>query len=141
MKNNAMAHLHHPVGGFAWRPVFLAALAGMTTLCRGSIGEIASTPFGKALAVSMYDECCRVAEAFGHPIGAAARARALPLLTDAGSSFTASMLRDLQAGRPTEHEHVLGALARRGIAQGLQTPLLQLAHTHMAVQAGARRGG
>ena len=29
--------------------VFLATLAGMTTICRGSIGEIAATPYGKDL--------------------------------------------------------------------------------------------
>ena len=30
--------------------VFLAALAGMTTLCQGSVGEIVATPYGADLA-------------------------------------------------------------------------------------------
>ncbi len=38
MKNNAMAHLHHPVGGFAWRPVFLAALAAVLAASAGLTG-------------------------------------------------------------------------------------------------------
>ena len=120
--------------------VFLATLAGMTTVCRGSVGEIVATPHGEALTRQMYDACCEVARLSGYPNGAAARERALTLLTTQGSAFTASMLRDLQAGQATEHEHVLGAMSRRGMALGLPMDLLRLAHTHLAVQAGRRAG-
>jgi 2-dehydropantoate 2-reductase len=120
--------------------VFLATLAGMTTVCRGSVGEIVATPHGEALTRQMYDACCEVARLSGYPTGAAARERALTLLTTQGSAFTASMLRDLQAGQATEHEHVLGAMSRRGMALGLPMELLRLAHTHLAVQAGRRAG-
>lgn len=120
--------------------VFLATLAGMTTVCRGSVGEIVATPHGEALTRQMYDACCEVARLSGYPNGAAARERALTLLTTQGSAFTASMLRDLQAGQATEHEHVLDAMCRRGMALGLPMDLLRLAHTHLAVQAGRRDG-
>lgn len=120
--------------------VFLATLAGMTTVCRGAVGEIVATPDGEALTRQMYDACCEVARLSGYPTGAAARERALTLLTTQGSAFTASMLRDLQAGQATEHEHVLGAMSRRGMALGLPMELLRLAHTHLAVQAGRRAG-
>ncbi|GIR49485.1 MAG: hypothetical protein CM15mP58_15820 [Burkholderiaceae bacterium] len=33
-----------------------------------------------------------------------------------GSDFTASMLRDLLTGAPTEHEHILGDLVKTGEA-------------------------
>jgi 2-dehydropantoate 2-reductase len=46
------------------------------------------------------------------------------------------MLRDLQAGQRTEYQHILGAMAERGIALGLPMDLVRLAHTHLAVQAG-----
>lgn len=115
--------------------VFLASLAGMTTLCRGSVGEIVATPFGRTVTEQMYQECCRVAQASGHPISARASAQALEMLTAPGSSFTASMLRDLQSGQRTEHDHILGALVRRGANLNCPTPLLGLAHTHMALQA------
>lgn len=118
--------------------VFLATLAGMTTLCRGPVGDIVATPHGEALTRQMYEECCAVAAASGHPTGAAARDKALALLTARGSAFTASILRDLLAGQRTEHEHILGAMARRGLALGLPMDLIRLAHTHMAVEAGGR---
>jgi 2-dehydropantoate 2-reductase len=119
--------------------VFLAALAGMTTLCRGSVGEILATPYGEGLIRQMYDECCAVARLSGYPPGPAATQRALGMLIAPGSPFTASMLRDLLAGQRTEHQHILGAMAERGMAHGLPMDLMRLAHTHLAVQAGQMR--
>jgi 2-dehydropantoate 2-reductase len=116
--------------------VFLATLAGMTTLCRGSVGDIVATPYGKATTVQMYQECCRVAYASGHSISAEVSAKALEMLTASGSTFTASMLRDLLDGQPTEHDHILGAMIRRGQGYACPTPLLEVAHTNLAIQAG-----
>ena len=114
--------------------VFLATLAGMTTVNQGSVGEILATPHGAALMRQMYAEGCAVAQASGHPIAPATMEGALRMLTTP-SALTASMLRDLQGGQRTEHEHILGALARRGLDAGLPMGLLRLAHTHLAVQA------
>lgn len=116
--------------------VFLATLAGMTTLCRGSVGDIMATPYGKETTVQMYEECCSVAHACGQRLSAEACVKALEMLTASGSSFTASMLRDLLDGQRTEYDHILGAMIRRGVSLGCKTPLLGLAHTHMEVQAG-----
>jgi 2-dehydropantoate 2-reductase len=115
--------------------VFLATLAGITTLCRGSVGEIVATPYGKAITVQMYRECCHIASASGYSVSADVSEKALELLTATGSSFTASMLRDLLDGRPTEHDHILGALVRRGHNLGCSAPFISLAHTHLEVEA------
>lgn len=118
--------------------VFLATLAGLTTLCRGSIGAIVATPYGRSVSQAMYAESCAVAAASGHPIAPATQQQALGMLTQPGSSFTASMLRDLLAGARTEHDHILGRLVERARAGGVETHLLALAHTHLALQAAAR---
>jgi 2-dehydropantoate 2-reductase len=115
--------------------VFLATLAGMTTLCRGSVGDILATPYGEGLMRQMYGECCTVARLSGHPTGEVATAWALGKLIAPGSPLTASMLRDLLAGQRTEHQHIFAALVERGIALGLPMDLMRLAHTHLAVQA------
>ncbi len=116
--------------------VFLATLAGMTTACQGNVGEIMATPYGQALTLQMYEECCAVARASGHPVTPVVADAARSMLTQKGSAFTASMLRDLQAGQRTEYEHILGAMARRGVDANLPMDLVRLAHTHMAVRAG-----
>lgn len=115
--------------------VFLATLAGMTTVCQGSVGEILATSEGEALTRQMFAECCALAQAAGYPITAEEQGKALAMLTQKGSAFTASMLRDLQGGQRTEHEHILGDMMRRGPSAGVGVDLLRLAYTHMAVRA------
>lgn len=119
--------------------VFLATLAAMTTACRGSVGEILAIPGGEALIREVYGECSAVAAAAGHPISAEAAAKAAGMLCQPGSPLTASLLRDLLQGQKTEHEHILGAMARRGVAAGLPLPLIRLAYTHMAVETAQAR--
>lgn len=115
--------------------VFLAALAGMTTLCQGTVGQIVATPYGADLARKLYHECCTIAERCGYPVNETARGKALAMLTQPGSAFTASMLRDLKAAQRTEHEHILGEMARRGIEHGVACDLLAMAYTSMAVRS------
>ena len=114
---------------------FLATLAAATTVTQGSIGQVMETTHGESLLRRLYAEGLTVAQRSGASIDAAAQARALGRLTQRGSSITASMLRDLQAGLRTEHDHVLGDLVRRGQQLGVDTPLLALAHCHLQVAA------
>lgn len=113
--------------------VFLATLAGMTTMYRGSVGDIVATPYGQELALAMYEECCSVAKACGQTIGDKPKATAIEMLTKVGSPFTASMLRDLLSGQRTEHDHILGKMIEKGKQNGLTCQLLKAAYTHIAV--------
>ncbi len=115
--------------------VFLASLAGMTTLCQGSVGQIVATPYGQELSLEMYAECCAIAQANGFSIAEQARKKAIELLTQVGSPFTASMLRDLIAKQKTEHEHILGQMIQKGMSIKVSCPLVKMAYTHMAVSA------
>ncbi len=116
---------------------FLATLAAATTVTQGSIGQVMDTTHGESLLRRLYAEGLTVAQRSGAVIDEAAQARALGRLTQRGSSITASMLRDLQAGLRTEHDHVLGDLVRRAQQLGVDTPLLALAHCHLQVAAAA----
>lgn len=116
----------------AWEKFsFLAAMAASTCLMRASIGTIVTAEGGDAFMRALYDETRTIAAAAGHPPGDTAQAEALALLTDAKSASTASMLRDIEAGRPTEGDHILGDMLRRGRALGVPAPLLGLAVTHL----------
>lgn len=125
----------------AWEKFsFLAAMAAATCLMRASIGAIMAAEGGDAFMRGLYGETRAIAQAAGHLPGEAAQAEALALLTDPGSASTASMLRDIEAGRPTEGDHILGDMARRGRAAGLAAPLLGLALTHVQAFEIRRRG-
>ncbi|MDR2013888.1 MAG: ketopantoate reductase family protein [Rhodanobacter sp.] len=120
--------------------VFIAALAGLTCLLRGSVGEIVSTPEGTLLARRLYDECARIAERSGHAPRDAARADAQRTLTMAASPMKASMLRDLERGARTEGEHILGDMRERARAHAVDTPLLSAALAHVRVYEASRAG-
>jgi len=114
---------------------FLATLAGMTTICRGSVGEIVATPYGKDLSGKMFAECCAIATSQGRPIVQSTQSASQEILTKEESSFTASMLRDLLTGKRDEHKHILGDLIDFANLNSIDCPLLKIAYTHMAVES------
>lgn len=119
---------------------FLATLAGSTTLFRSGVGAVTAKPEGAALMARMYGECLAVAAAAGQPVGETAQDKARGILMAPGSDFTASMLRDLLANQRTEHEHILGDMARRAAAKGMDAPLITAAYIHMVAEtSGAPR--
>ncbi|MCJ2126206.1 2-dehydropantoate 2-reductase [Methylobacterium sp. J-077] len=93
--------------------VFLASLAGATTLMRAAIGDIVAAPGGAAFIAALHTECTTIAAASGfEPRGVVAE-RARAQLTAQGSTFTASMLRDIENGGRIEADHVIGDLIAR----------------------------
>jgi 2-dehydropantoate 2-reductase len=120
--------------------VLLASLAGMTCLMRAPVGAIAATADGEALMREFVAECTAVATAAGHPPRPPFLARTQGLLTERGSTFTASMLRDIERGGPTEGDHILGDLLRRAWALGVATPLLRTAACHVEAYEARRAG-
>lgn len=127
--------------------VMLASLAGMTCLMRASIGDIvAVAPYGEKLMRQMLDECAAVASAYARPPRTAVLDDTRAMLTQAGSTFTASMLRDIENGNPVEADHILGDMIERGRGVGVFTSLLEIAYCHVkayesrhAREAGAEK--
>ncbi|WP_440222758.1 ketopantoate reductase family protein [Dokdonella sp. MW10] len=124
-----------------WRKfAFLATLAGITTLLRGSIGAIEAVPGGAALTLRLYEECCETASRHGHAQDAGALEEGSAILTAPSSPLKASMLRDLERGSRTEVEHVLGDMLARAQAGDVDVPLLAAAVANLRVYENARRG-
>ena len=111
--------------------VLLAAYAGMTCLMRAPVGAIVAADAGAALMHEILAECAAVATASGHVPDPAFITETLGVLTERGSPGTASMLRDIQRGARTEHEHILGDLLRRAHEAQIAAPLLRVANAHL----------
>ena len=123
--------------------VFLATLAGATCLMRGSVGDILAAPSGDDFILALFEECRAIAEAEGYAPRPAFLTWSRPLLTTPGSTFTASMLRDLEAGARIEADHVLGDLLRRRNAADPELggmSLLQIAYIHLKTYEARRAG-
>ncbi|MBL6927572.1 MAG: 2-dehydropantoate 2-reductase [Rhodospirillales bacterium] len=111
--------------------VLLSTLASSTCLMRASVGDIVATDEGETIVLELLDECIAVAEAAGHRPSPKAIETASSLLTEKGSAFTASMLRDIENGSLIEGEHILGYMVARGHEFGVATPGLRIAYCHL----------
>jgi 2-dehydropantoate 2-reductase len=122
--------------------VFLASLAGITCLMRAPVGDIMVAPGGEQATMQLLDDCRRVAERSGHMPSEAVLAKARSVLTEAGSSLSASMMRDLEQGRPIEADHVVGDLLARAGALAPELTMLRTAYAHLkAYEARRARAG
>ena len=118
--------------------VFITAAAAVTCLMRANVGAIVAAADGDRLTRTMLGECEGVAAAAGFPVRPKAREMGLSFLTTPGSPFTASMLRDIEAGREIEADHLQGDMIRRGKAEGVATDLLQVAFCHLQAYRNRR---
>lgn len=114
------------IGGEQWiKFSFLASLAGATCLQRSDIGGIVARDGGVEFIRGLHEECLALAAASGHPVPDKAIAIARDSLTQAGSPMKASMLHDLEAGKPIEAAHLIGDLVNRAHTRGVPVPRLQ----------------
>jgi 2-dehydropantoate 2-reductase len=117
-----------------WEKFFMmGAMAGMNCLFRGNIGEIAATRDGRALMLAALGECRAVAKAAGYEPRPQARERVETMLTEPGSVNSASIRQDLESGRRTEADAIVGDMLRRARDFGLATPLLSAAYCALQV--------
>jgi 2-dehydropantoate 2-reductase len=118
--------------------VFLATLAGITCLIRGTIGDIAAAG-GAHLAVDLLEECRSIAASAGFTPRAEFLEQTRGIITAPGSLLSASMLRDIDDGAPIEADHILGDLVRRGNrVLNADRSLLRLAYMHLKAYESRR---
>ncbi|MEV8614380.1 2-dehydropantoate 2-reductase [Amycolatopsis sp. NPDC051373] len=113
--------------------VFIASIGAVTSLMRGTVGDVAGQPGGIAFAEAVVAECAAVAAAAGHPLEAAALETARGSVTEVGSPRAPSLYRDLTAGLPVEGEQIFGDLVDRAHGLGVSVPLLELVRLNLRV--------
>ena len=118
--------------------VLISTMAGITCLMRAAVGDIVAANAGN-LAIALLDECSAIAAAQGFAPREATNVRNRTMLTTPGSTFAASMLRDIEHGAPIEADHIVGDLLRRGAAQSGDSPLLRIAYAHLKAYEARRR--
>ncbi|ATC96441.1 2-dehydropantoate 2-reductase [Pseudoalteromonas tunicata] len=113
--------------------VFINTLAATTTLMNANIGTIMACDYGQRYIESTLLECQAVAEQVGYPVRARADKMARDAMLVANSTFSASMHKDMQAGRPVELENLLGNLLEHAHDKNVPTPLLEAAFNHLQI--------
>ena len=122
--------------------VMITVVAGMTTLMRSAIGDIVEARDGAALVGETLQECAAVAAAAGYGQDAKALAGLKAWLTEKGSTFSSSMLRDIEKKGAIEANHIVGDMLARAEAAKIPAPMLRVIFAALqAYQARRTREG
>jgi len=125
-----------------WEKIaFLCTLASTTTLFRGNVREIVGAPGGREAMQRAYAANVAIATAEGHAPRAQAQERALQRLIDPEGLWSASMLRDLEAGGQVEADHIVGWMLERARKHHLDDTILSIAYTHLKAYERRRAAG
>lgn len=125
-----------------WRKfVFGATTSGLGAVTRAPMGLLRELPETRPLFVQGMREIVAVAQARGIDLDESAVTAALAQLDSLPYETTASMQRDIMAGRPSELDAQNGAVVRLGAAAGVPTPLHAfIYHALLPQEYLARRG-
>jgi 2-dehydropantoate 2-reductase len=117
--------------------VLISTMAGITCLMRAPVGDIITADAGD-LALALLNECAAIAAAQGFTPREPTMVRNRTMLTTPGSTFAASMLRDIEHSAPIEADHIIGDLLRRGAGGKGDYPLLRIAYAHLKAYEARR---
>jgi 2-dehydropantoate 2-reductase len=115
-----------------------AAAAAIAVLTRARAGEVAAAPAGPSFVAAALDECARIATGEGYPPPVTVIDRYRRIYGQVGSRAAPSMLFDIENGRPTEGDHVVGDLVRRADRLGVEAPLLRAALCNLQIYEAGR---
>ncbi len=103
--------------------LFVASGGGLGAVTRAPIGIVRSVPETRALLEAAMEEIRAVARAQGVGLPDDVVPRTMTFVDTLPAAGTASLQRDLAAGRPSELEWWSGAVARLGAEAGVATPI------------------
>lgn len=114
--------------------LFICAMSGIGSITRAPIGITRHLPATRELIRSILEEIHHVGLAKGVSLPHDAMARALRSIDALPEKSTASMQRDIIAGRPSELESQNGAVVRLGLELGIPTPVNAMIHAALLPQ-------
>lgn len=127
------------VVGELWSKLLVnCAYNAISALTQLPYGEIAAQPEIRATQRAVVGEVLAVARAEGHALDPAAAAAAVDGIAVAMATQVSSTAQDLARGKPTEIDHLNGAVVRRGAALGVPTPVNQALYALVRLAEAAR---
>ena len=121
--------------------VHLSTIAGMTSLMRASVGEIARTDAGSALMTAFLKANAAIARYEGYPPSDSFMTEYLGILSNPQSPYTASMLRDIERHGPTEGAHIIGFMLEKARQHGLDASMHEIISVHLQAYEQRRAAG
>ncbi len=113
--------------------IFLATIAGATTLFQTSIDNINTKPNGKTFIQYLWNECINISKENGYELRTESKSLHEDLLFKSDYPFKASMLVDMEKKIMTEHEHIFFEFIKLGKKKKLNTSLLETCLLNMSI--------
>lgn len=120
--------------------LFIASLSGVGAVTRAPVGVLRSRPETREMLEQAMEEILAVAQARGVALPPETVAQTMAFIDGLPPQGTASMQRDIMAGRPSELESQNGAVVRLGREAGVETPLHTFIYNSLLPQEMQVRG-
>lgn len=120
--------------------LFIAALSGVGAVTRAPVGVLRSLPETRAMLEEAMEEIFAVAHARDVPLPPQTVAETMAFIDGLPPDGTASMQRDVMAGRPSELKSQNGAVFRLGREVGIGAPLHDFIYKSLLPQELQARG-
>ena len=119
--------------------VFISAISALGAVTRVTIGEYRSVPETRLALTGALNEVIAVAHARKIPLDADILEKTLEFIDTSAPGIKPSMQRDMEAGRRSELESMIGIVVRFGEELGVPTPVMRLAYA--ALKPGQLKAG
>ena len=108
--------------------VFIASVSAMGSLTRVTFGEYRGVPEARAVLGEAIGEAAAVARARGVKLDADILAKTQAFIDSSAPGIKPSMQRDVEAGKPSELESLIGVVVRMGAEKNVPTPVMRFAY-------------
>lgn len=141
-KTGATVEMTQDIQKVLWTKfVFIAAASGLGSLTRLPLGDYRAIPESRALAAQLMKEVRTIAHGQGIALEPDVVEKSLEFIDQAAPHIKASMQNDIEAGRPTELESMIGVIGRKGRAMGIPTPVADMIYAALLpIDLKAREG-
>lgn len=107
---------------------FIASISGVGTLTRLEVGDYRAVPETRALLTALMREVGEAARAGGVTLDADIVEQTLSFVDNMAPSIKPSMQLDVEAGRRSELDSMIGVIVRKGRDQGVRTPVADMVY-------------
>ena len=108
--------------------VFIASVSALGSLTRATFGEYRAVPEARAMLSEAMKEVEAVARAKSIPLDADVVDKTLAFIDASAPGIKPSMQRDVEAGKVSELESMIGIVVRLGEQLGVPTPIMRFAY-------------
>ncbi len=129
-KTGIQAELSDDILRVLWTKfIFISAASSFGSLTRLPIGEYRGVPETRAQIIKLLRETEALARLRGINLEADVVQRTMDFIDNSGPKIKASMQLDVEAGRPSEVESLIGVVGRKGQELGVPTPVADLLYS------------